>query len=95
MLPERKQEPKWKELHVKEEEFHTGKIESSLSRLMELLQEANKRPDGAVDGLDTSHRKYRKLHAEYMALKYGDICDMSQVSDATPPEKLPKVLKES
>ena len=42
----------------KEEDFHAGKIESSLSRLVEILQEANRRADNWKDVIDTIKRRY-------------------------------------
>ena len=41
VVPEHK--GKRRQLYSKEEDFHAGKIESSLSRLVELLQQANER----------------------------------------------------
>ena len=82
MVPENK----WKPLYSKEQDFHAGKIESSLSRLVELLQEANRRADNWKDIIDTMKRRYDNLHKDYMALKYSDICISCQrEQDSTPP----------
>ena len=62
-----------------------GKLESSLSRLIGLLQEANKRADNWKDMTDTLQRKYNALYQDYMALKYSDLCVLCQKElDSTP-----------
>ena len=70
VVPERKPKP----LYKKEEDFHAGKIEYSLARLVELLQEANKRAEEAENKVETLNRKYNNLHADYIALKYNNLC---------------------
>ena len=74
VVPERKPKP----LYKKEEDFHAGKIEYSLARLVELLQEANKRAEEGENKVETLNRKYNNLHAEYIALKYNNFCDECQ-----------------
>ena len=86
VVPERQQESKWKPLYEDEGYFHKGKIESSLSRIVDLLKESNKRVDQWKDDYDFLQRRYNNLCKDHMALKYGDICGTCQkVSDATPP----------
>ena len=66
--------------------FTKGKIESSLSRIVDLLKESNKRVDQWKDVYDFLQRRCNNLHKDHMALKYGDICSTCQkVSDATSP----------
>lgn len=61
------------------------KLDSSLSRLIGLLQEANKRADNWKDMTDTLQRKYNALYQDYMALKYSDLCVLCQKElDSTP-----------
>ena len=61
------------------------KLESSLSRLIGLLQEANKRADNWKDMTDTLQRKYNALYQDYIALKYSDLCVLCQKElDPTP-----------
>ena len=75
-----------KQLYSKEEDFHAGKIESSLSRLVELLQQANERAEQLKDSVQYWSRKYHSLYQEHMALKYGDLCERCQtIKDTTPP----------
>lgn len=62
-----------------------GKLDCSLSRLIGLLQEANKRADNWKDMTDTLQRKYNALYQDYMALKYSDLCVLCQKElDSTP-----------
>lgn len=62
-----------------------GKLDPSLSRLIGLLQEANKRADNWKDMTDTLQRKYNALYQDYMALKYSDLCVLCQKElDSTP-----------
>lgn len=61
------------------------KLDSSLARLIGLLQEANKRADNWKDMTDTLQRKYNALYQDYMALKYSDLCVLCQKElDSTP-----------
>ena len=76
VVPEHK--GKWKPLYSKEQDFHAGKIESSLSRLVELLQQANERVEKLKDSVEYWSRKYHSLYQEHMALKYGDLCKRCQ-----------------
>ena len=86
VVAERKGE--WRPLYSKEEDFHAGKIEYSLARLVELLQEANKRAEDWKDKVDTIQRKYNNLHADNIALKYSDLCIACQkVEGSTPSGK--------
>ena len=85
VVPERS---KWVPLYKDEGYFHKGKIEPSLSKIVDLLKESNKRVDQWKDACDLLHRKYKDLYQHHMALKYGDICSTCQkVSDTTPPGK--------
>ena len=52
VVPERKQESKWVPLYEDEEYFHKGRIESSLSKIVSLLKESNKRVDKWKDDYD-------------------------------------------
>ena len=84
LVPEHK--GKRKPLYSKEEDFHACKIESSFSRFVELLQQANKRVEKLKDNVQYWSRKYRSLYQEHMALKYGDLCERCQtIGDTTPP----------
>ena len=84
MVPEHK--GKQKPLYSKEEDFYAGKIESRLSRLVELLQQANERVEHLKDSVQYWSRKYHSLYQEHMALKYGDLCERCQtIKDTTPP----------
>ena len=87
VVPERKGlKPGWK-LFWREEDFRADKIEYCVSRLVELMKEANKRADKYKDQVDILNRKYN-LHDEYLALKYSDICDeCEKVSDSAIPGK--------
>ena len=53
---------KRKQLYSKEEDFHAGKIESSLSRLVKLLQQANERVEHQKDNVQYWSRKYHSLY---------------------------------
>ena len=55
VVPERQQESKWKLLN-EEGYFHKGRIECSLSRIVELLKESNKRVDQWKDDYDSLQR---------------------------------------
>ena len=77
---------KRKPLYSKEEDFHAGKIKSNLSRLVELLQQANERVEELKDNVQYWSHKYHSLYQEHMALKYGDLCERCQIiKDTTPP----------
>ena len=87
-VPERPQDPKWLPSYKDEGYFHQGRIESSLSTIVGLLKEANKRADQWKDDYQDLLRKYDKLHHDYKPLKYSDLCSACQmVSDTTPPGK--------
>ena len=80
VVAERKATP----LYKKEEDFQEGKIEYSLAGLVELLQDANKRAEEWENKVETLNRKYNNLHADYIALKYSNLCDACQnVKDST------------
>ena len=66
-VPEHK--GKRKILYSKEQDFHAGKIKSSLSRLVELLQQANERVEQRKDSVQYWSRKCHSLYQEHMALK--------------------------
>ena len=84
VVPEHK--GKRKPLYSKELDFHAGKIEPSLSRLVELLQQANERVEELKDSVQYWSRKYHGLYQEHMALKYGDLRERCQtIKDTTPP----------
>ena len=90
LVPERKQDLKWKPLYDNrdEEYFHKGRIESSLAKIVSLLKESNKRADQWRDNYKDLLHKYDKLHRDHMDLKYGDLCSTCQmVSDTIPPGK--------
>ena len=70
VVPEQKAKP----LYKKEEDFHAGKIEYSLARLVELLQEANKRAEEEENKVETLNRKCNNQHADHIALKYNNLC---------------------
>ena len=84
VVPEHK--GKKKPLYSKEQDFHAGKIESSLSRLVELLQQANEREEKLNDSVQYWSRKYHSLYQEHMAIKYSDLCERCQtIKDTTQP----------
>ena len=84
-VPERS---RWEPLYADEENFHRGRIESSLSKIVSLLKESNRRADQWKVDYQDLLRKYENLHHDHMALKYGDLCRTCQlVSDTTPPGK--------
>ena len=83
VVPEHK--GKRKQLYSKEEDFHAGKIESSLSRLVELLQQANERVEELKDSVQYWNCKYHTLYQEHMALKHGDLCERCQTIRETTP----------
>ena len=59
--------------------------EETIPRLVQLLQDANRRAERADNALTTLTRKYNTLHQDYMALKIGDFCESCQIkSDTTP-----------
>ena len=88
-VPERpKEDPKWIPLYKDESFFHQGRIESSLSTIVGLLKDASKRADQWKDDYQDLLRKFDKLHQDYKALKYGDLCNTCQmVPDTTTPGK--------
>ena len=84
-VPERS---RWEPLYTDEENFHRGRIESSLSKIVSLLKESNRRADQWKVDYQDLLRKYENLHCDHMALKYDDLCRTCQlVSDTTPPGK--------
>ena len=75
-------------LYKDESYFHQGRIESSLSKIVGLLKEANRRADQWKDDYQDLLRKFDKLHKDHKALEHGDLCsDCQMVSDATQPGK--------
>ena len=84
VVPEHK--GKREPLDSKEEDFHAGKIETSLSRLVELLKQANERVEHLKDSVQYWSRKYHSLYQVHMALKYRDLCERCQtIRDTTSP----------
>ena len=66
----------------------TTRRKSSLSKIVSLLKESNRRADQWKVDYQDLLRKYENLHHDHMALKYGDLCRTCQlVSDTTPPGK--------
>ena len=64
----------------KEEEFNT------IPKLVQLLQEANRRQAQRKDSSEYWNRRYHALYQEHMALKYGHFCETCQTKrDTTPP----------
>ena len=54
------------------------------SQLTTLLVEANRREEALKDSVEYWRQKYKTLHQEYMALKFGDLCRKCQtLRDAT------------
>ena len=83
LVPEHKGKRKLLHSH---EDFHASKIESSMSRLVELLQQANERVEKLKDNVQYWSRKYRSLYHKHMALKYGDLRERCQtIRDTTRP----------
>ena len=59
------------------------KPKNPISELIALLQQANKREE-LKDKVDYWHRKYNQLYADYIGLKYDDLCLTCQkVQDST------------
>ena len=80
VVPDRKPSGTWRPPYSKEEE--------TIPSLIKLLQEANKRETRLKDSVDYWNRKYHDLYQDYMALKYGDLCQACQTTRAlTPPGK--------
>jgi len=50
-------------------------IKDNMTKLIGLLQEANRREEQLKLVQERQHRKYRALEQEYLALKYGHGCD--------------------
>ena len=84
MEPEHKGKQK---LSYSKKDFHASKIESSLSGLVELLQQANERVEKLKDSVQYWSRKYHSLYQEHMALKYRDLCERCQTMRDTPPPR--------
>ena len=60
------------------------KPKNPISELIALLQQANKREEELKDKVDYWHRKYNHLYADYIALKYDDLCLTCQkIQDST------------
>ena len=56
------------------------------SQLTTLLVEANRREEDLKDSVEYWRQKYKTLHQEHMALKFGDLCHKCQtLRDTTPP----------
>ena len=56
------------------------------SQLTTLLVEANRREEALKDSVEYWRKKYKTLHQEHMALKFGDLCHKCQtLRDTTPP----------
>ena len=60
--------------------------EEIIPRLVQLLQDANRREYRTNRALEDLHRKYQPLEQENLALKYRDYCDTCQKSKETTPE---------
>ena len=74
---------KWCPIYSKEE-----KGNETIPALVQLLQDANKRETLLKDSIDYWNRKYYDLYQEHMALKYGNLCQTCQTTQAlTPPGK--------
>ena len=59
--------------------------EETIPRLVQLLQEANRRAQRSDDALTALTRKYNTLQQDYAALRIGDLCKSCQIkSDTTP-----------
>ena len=69
VVPQREKDSKWKPLYEDEGSFHKGRIESSLSKIVGLLKESNKRVDKWKEDYDRLHRKYRDLYQDHLALR--------------------------
>ena len=64
------------------------KPKNAISELIALFQQANEREEELNDKVDYWHRKYNQLYADYIALKYDDLCLTCQkVQDSTPSGK--------
>ena len=56
------------------------------SQLTTLLVEANRREEDLKDSVEYWRKKYKTLHQEHMALKFGDLCRKCQtLRDTTSP----------
>ena len=59
--------------------------EETIPRLVQLLQDANRRAQRSDDALTALTRKYNTLKQDYAALRIGDLCENCQIrSDSTP-----------
>ena len=62
--------------------------EETITRLVELLQDANRRADRADQAREVIHRKYLQVEKENSALKCRDYCESCQKKADTTPEGL-------
>ena len=58
----------------------------TISRLVKLLQDANRREEAARRSADALNRKYHYLYQEYTALKHNDYCETCQLKKDTTPK---------
>ena len=80
VVPDKKPPGTWRPPYSKEEE--------TIPALVQLLQDANKRETQLKDSVDYWNRKYRELYQDHMALKYGNLWQTCQTTQAlTPPGK--------
>ena len=66
----------------------TSREEETIPRLVQLLQDANRRADRANQLKEDIHRKYLQVEKENSALKYRDFCESCQKKADTTPEGL-------
>ena len=68
-VPERSQDSrKWVPLYEDEGYFHKGRLESSLTKIVTLLKESNKRADQWKDDYQHLLSKYENLHHDHMEI---------------------------
>ena len=90
VVPDKKPPGTWRPPYSKEE-----KGDKTIPSLVQLLQDANKRETQLKDSVDYWNRKYHDLYQDYMALKYGNLCQTCQTTQAlTPPGKTITLCRE-
>jgi len=69
--------------------------ESIIPKLVQLLQDANRREAQWKDSSEYWNKRYHILYQEYMALKFSDFCETYQTKrDTTPPGGCIELCKE-
>ena len=78
VVSDKKPPGKWRPLYSEEEE----KVDTTIPALIKLLQDTNKRETQLKDSVEYWNRRYRGLYQEHMALKYGNLRQTCQTTQA-------------